>query len=707
MTGSYNTWMVCLSILVAIFASHTALGLASHVSVSQRHGRRRWIFGGAIVLGCGIWAMHFIGVLAFSLPVRFAYDVLRTLLAFVIAIFTSGFALWFASRTRLDIKGLAQAATIMGLGIAGMHYIGMSAIRIAPPITYDSLLVATSLLIAVGAAFAALYLAFRLRAERSRQRHVIHLLAAAIMGFAIAGMHFTGMAAASFAPESYSLPGLMLDTRWVGLTVAAITIGMLGLTTMLLFYEAHLSRSRLHARQLELANAQLQHVAMHDALTGLPNRLLLNDRLAQAIVRADRAIGRFALVLVDLDRFKAINDSLGHHAGDQLLIEVSNRLRSVLRKTDTLARLGGDEFVMILDGVGTPQDVAHIIDKLCMRVGEPMTISSIEVQTTPSVGVSMYPDDGTDAETLLKRADAAMYHAKANGRNTFEFFAPAVNAFTRERLELESTLRHALESHAFELHFQPRADVLTGHVDCAEALIRWRHPTNGLLLPHAFVPLAEETGVMLPIGTWVLQQACRQAAAWHRIGLQHLRVSVNLAALQLRDPGFVDIVLEALRAANLDAGYLELELTESAVMHHSERSFASLRKLANRGVHVALDDFGTGYTSLAHLRRLPLDRLKIDGTFIREIPVSHEGTEFVRAIISFAHSLRLRVVAEGVETAKQLDALRKLGCDQYQGFLHGAAMPPEELASSLLRPAPALAAGNLAYDLEKRLSESH
>lgn len=705
MTGSYNNWMVGLSILVAIFASHTALGLASHVSVSHRHGRRRWIAGGALILGCGIWAMHFIGVLAFSLPIRLAYDVQRTLLALVIAIFTSGFALWFASQPRLDTKGLAQAATIMGLGIAGMHYIGLSAIRIAPAISYDAVLVAASLVIAVGAAFAALYLAFRLRAERSRQRHIIHLLAAAIMGFAIAGLHFTGVAAARFAPESYSLPGLVLETRWVGLTVAAITIAMLGLTTMLLFYEAHLSRSRLHARQLEVANAQLQHVAMHDSLTGLPNRLLLNDRLAQSIVRAERANGRFALVLVDLDRFKAINDSLGHHAGDQLLIEVANRLRGVLRKADTLARLGGDEFVMILDGVATPQDAAHIIDKLCASVGEPMTISSVEVRTTPSVGISMYPDDGTEAETLLKRADAAMYHAKENGRNTFEFFAPAVNAFTRERLELESTLRHALESNAFELHFQPRADVLTGHVDCAEALIRWRHPKNGLLLPHAFVPIAEETGVMLPIGTWVLQQACRQAAAWHRIGLQRMRVSVNLAALQLRDPGFVDVVLEALRAANLEAGYLELELTESAVMHHSEQSFAALRKLASQGVRVAVDDFGTGYTSLAHLRRLPLDRLKIDGTFVREIPASREGTEFVRAIIAFAHSLRLKVVAEGVETSKQLDALRKLGCDQYQGFVYSGALPADELASRLLRPPPALATGRM-YDIDQRLSES-
>ncbi len=690
MAGIYNPWLVALSVVVAVFVSHTALHLSARVARATGLLSLLWVLGGAVAMGTGIWSMHFIGMLAFSLPIPLSYDIPTTVASLFIAITASAFALGVANRPRITLDHLCIGAVLLGGGISAMHYVGMAAIQITPMITYEPGLLVTSVVIAVVASFVALWLFFRLRRGRSWVMRLARVAAAFVMGLAISGMHYTAMAASRFSANAFCT-GVGTDQRWLALTIAVPAIAVLSITTILLVYQAHLeSHTRKHNQQLERANAQLEHAATHDSLTGLPNRLLLMDRLAQATAQSERYSRGFAVLVVDLDRFKSINDSLGHSAGDAMLTEVARRLRSLLRKADTLARLGGDEFVLVLNEITSPREAESVASKVLANLAAPVMLSGIEVQISASIGVSIFPNDGVDADSLLKHADAAMYHVKKNGRNAFQFFAPVMNMFARERLELESGLRRALVQGEFELHYQPKVDVSTGRIDSAEALIRWRHPKRGLTAPSGFIPIAEETGLIVPIGDWALREACRQARAWQTRGPRPLRIAVNLSAQQFKQKSLITTVREALAAAGLEPGYLELELTESAVMHDAESSIQVLRQLSTLGVRISVDDFGTGYSSLSYLRRLPLDKLKIDRSFIREVAGSRDDAEIVRAIISLAHSLHLKVIAEGVETAEQLSFLRGLGCDQYQGFHCSPPVPADEFERFMSSTPPAL-----------------
>jgi diguanylate cyclase (GGDEF)-like protein len=428
-------------------------------------------------------------------------------------------------------------------------------------------------------------------------------------------------------------------------------------------------------RGLEAANQQLRHLATHDALTGLPNRVLLDDRLQQAIAHADRDMRAFAVLICDLDRFKLINDSLGHRAGDELLQEVARRLSTVVRTADTVARFGGDEFVLIGTSIADADDAAGLASRVMDVLQAPVRIAAIDIHTSPSIGIAMYPDDGTTTQALLARADAAMYSAKQHGRGNFRRYSPGMHAGTEDRVQLESDLHNALASNQLALYYQPKVDTRTGEVRSAEALIRWLHPTRGVVSPADFIPLAEECGLIGAIGGWVVREACRQARAWQMGGVPPLRVSVNLSASQFRDSGLVDSIRSALDDAGLEARYLEVELTESAVMSDPEQSIAILEQLSVMGVLVSVDDFGTGYSSMSYLRRFPIDKLKIDRVFIDEIVSRPEDASIVRAIVSLAHSLRLKVVAEGVETPAQLDFLKLTGCDEYQGYHFSRPLP--------------------------------
>jgi diguanylate cyclase (GGDEF)-like protein len=428
-------------------------------------------------------------------------------------------------------------------------------------------------------------------------------------------------------------------------------------------------------RGLEAANQQLQHLATHDALTGLPNRVLLNDRLQQAIAHADRDMRSFAVLVCDLDRFKLINDSLGHRAGDELLQEVARRLSTVVRTADTLARSGGDEFILIGTSIGDAEGAAQLAARVMDVLQAPVRIAAIDIHASPSIGIAMYPDDGESMQTLLAHADAAMFSAKQYARGTFRRYAPGMDVGGEGRVQLESDLHTAVALQQFELYYQPKVDTRTGEVRSAEALIRWMHPTRGIVSPADFIPLAEECGLIGAIGQWVTREACRQMRAWQIDGVPPLRISVNLSASQFRDSGLVDNIRAALDDAALEARYLEVELTESAVMSDPEKSVGILEHLSAMGVLVSVDDFGTGYSSMSYLRRFPIDKLKIDRVFIDEIVSRPEDASIVRAIVSLAHSLRLKVVAEGVETPAQLEFLKTAGCDEYQGYYFSRPLP--------------------------------
>lgn len=422
----------------------------------------------------------------------------------------------------------------------------------------------------------------------------------------------------------------------------------------------------------------LRYQATHDVLTGLPNRTLLLDRLEQALHVAGRDGRMVALAFIDLDQFKLINDTLGHLAGDALLTEVAARLRRSVREADTIARLGGDEFVLVCAQMHNEEEIARSMQRILATVSQPWAANGASFSIGCSIGISLYPRDGHDAETLLKHADSAMYKAKEAGRNNYQFFTPELNRRAAERLELESSLRGALERGEFLLHYQPRITLQSGEIVGLEALIRWRVPGRGLVSPARFIPVAEETGLILPIGEWVLRTACAQAVAWQRQGWRPVKVSVNISPRQFRQEGLADLVSRVLTDTGLAPRWLELELTESLVMHEPERFASMLHDLKALGVEIAVDDFGTGYSSLNHLKRFPVDWLKIDQSFVRDLTKDSDDASIVQAIISLGHDLGLGVVAEGVESRQQLDFLRDHGCDQVQGYYTGMPVPAEE-----------------------------
>jgi len=436
---------------------------------------------------------------------------------------------------------------------------------------------------------------------------------------------------------------------------------------------------------LEAANRQLRYLATHDPLTGLPNRVLLDDRLSQAIARSDRDKRPFAVMLLDLDRFKLINDSFGHRAGDELLKEVARRLTGAMRNADTVARLGGDEFVLVLGDTADRVEIDSITQRIFEVLEPPVIIADVAIHASPSIGIAFYPLDATTSETVVAHADAAMYTAKQRGRGNVQYFETGMAGVMRERVRLESELHDALAAGQLELHYQPKVDTATGTVHGAEALIRWRHPGRGMVPPNDFIPLAEECGVIAPIGEWVIQQACRQARAWQIAGLPAMRIAVNVSATQFRSGNLAAVVSRALVDAGLEARFLEIELTETAVMTNPEESIEILEQLSRMGVLVSIDDFGTGYSSMSYLRRLPIDKLKIDRSFINEIMSRPDDASIVGAIISLAHSLRLKVVAEGVETDEQLSFLQGLGCDQYQGYHFSAALAADDFEALVRR----------------------
>jgi diguanylate cyclase len=680
LTGTYNTWLVLSSLLIAMLASYTALDMAGRVAASQGRAARGWLIGGSVAMGIGIWSMHFLGMLAFSLPISMGYDPTITFLSLLIAIAASAFALWMVCQKELSTLRLCIGAVLMGTGVAAMHYMGMAAMRMTPGIQYVPSLFALSVVIAILASGTALWIAFRLRVLTTRTR-LFRAGAAVVMGLAIAGMHYTGMAAAKFAPNSAcAMAHEGFAPSHLAPLILMFSVAVLSIALIISVLDFRLeSRTAMLSSSLAYANQELQFLALHDSLTKLPNRALLEDRLEQEIQNAKREMKRFSVLFLDLDGFKQVNDAFGHHAGDLLLIQVSDRIRSTIRARDTLARIGGDEFV-VLANASEPADAASFAAKLVEEISKPFLIARHEVRVSVSIGIAVFDHEERGDQDLLKSADAAMYHAKALGRNTYCFFDTSMNDDAQKELQLVSDLRSAHERSEWVLHYQPTIDAQSGAIRGAEALMRWNHPTRGMVPPNHFIPVAERTGLIVPIGEWVLNEACRQMSEWHAAGFSDWTIAVNLSAVQFNHTGLIQMVRDTLNRHALEPRYLTLEITESTAMRDVHASLAILRQLHEMGVQISIDDFGTGYSSLLYLKRLPANELKIDRGFVCDLAHDTEDAAIIAAIVALGHTLNLRIVAEGVETSEQRGFLTRLGCNSLQGYLFGKPMAADQFA---------------------------
>lgn len=679
LVGSYNVLLVAVSWFVAVLASYTALDMAGRIATARGRTVYWWLAGGATAMGLGIWSMHFVGMLAFRLPIPLGYDLPITLASLMLAIALSAFALWLVGQSRLPLPRLGGGAVLMGLGVASMHYTGMAAMRMSPGIHYDLGLFTLSIVVAILASGAALWMAFRLR-QHSRHVRMLRAAASLVMGLAIVGMHYVGMSAANFPVGSVcGAASSGVSAEWLAVVIVLATMAVLGiaLLTSLLDFRMEVRTSML-ANSLEEANQELAYLALHDSLTKLANRVLLEDRLAHAIQAAEADGGRFALIFLDLDGFKAINDAYGHQIGDRLLIQVAQRITVRVQSRDTVARLGGDEFV-ILANVQEAADAGRLAESLVEALHERFIVDAHELSVSTSVGIALYPADGASQHELLTNADAAMYHAKSVGRDTYCFFEASMNASIHQQLLLMQDLRVAIQRRELVLYYQPKFTAHEGSVVGIEALVRWEHPERGMIPPDEFIPLAEKTNMIMPLGAWVLDEACRQLAEWRRERHVEWTLSVNLSAVQFRHASLVDTVRGALHRHALDPGWLTLEITESTAMRDADASLHILQQLHEMGVCISIDDFGTGYSSLLYLKRLPATELKIDRGFVRDLAHDTEDAAIVSAIVALGRSLNLSVVAEGVETTEQKSFLTALGCHSLQGYLLGKPMRADAL----------------------------
>jgi len=690
MPFSYNLFVVAASFAIAMLASYVTLDLARRVRTAQRRVGLAWWAAGSIVMGTGIWSMHFLGMQAFKLPIEIGFSGGATLLSWLAAVAASGVALELASREHFGNTQLALGALVMGAGISGMHYIGMAAMDMNPGIVWDYRVVVLSVLIAVLASASALLIFKLLRRVRPGQRVGYQLAASFVMAVAICGMHYTGMAAARFAVGAVCLSAGELGGP--GMTaMVLIATGMLLVSTLFTsILDARLQNTAQQLTQslresntrLQAANDELQKRAFADALTGLPNRLLFEDRLIHALLRLDRTNhlrveDRLAVLFVDLDGFKPINDSFGHAAGDVILRSAADRLRKEARECDTVARVGGDEFLILLEDVTDVAACVSMANRVLESLSQPFEVSGKKVQIACSIGIVVHPDHG-DRTKLVANADAAMYAAKRAGGGCYALFEPHMGSDASEQLELLNDLRQALDRGELALHYQPKIDGTRGQISGVEALLRWSHPKHGMVPPMVFITLAERFGLIGRLGAWVINEACRQTAEWARSGMR-MRVAINLSVHQLRESGLAERIGQALQFHGLDASQLLCEITESVAMEDIKATQRTFEGLARIGVFLSIDDFGTGYSSLNYLRQLPAQQLKIDRSFVNDLEDSEDARAVVSAVVSLAHALGLRVVAEGVETMGQRDILLAMDCDELQGFFFARPMPADSL----------------------------
>jgi diguanylate cyclase (GGDEF)-like protein len=682
MLGTYNFWLVAVSFVVATLASYTALDLTGRISqLATSRLRHAWLAGGATAMGVGIWSMHFIAMLALSLPIPLGYDLTLTGASLAIAVIVSYFALLATTRAQLKLTHLATGSVLMGLGIAGMHYTGMAAMRMQPGIHYQPAWFAASIGIAIAASMAAQLIARRLRDDGAQHVKWARFGAALVMAVAISGMHYAGMAGAEFPAGAICGAAKGVNTEWLATAVILFTFAILIVTLMLSRFDA---RTSFLVGAVSNLNGEIVRLATLDTLTGLPNRATLTKRIESAIELARRRHNVFAILFMDLDGFKTINDSLGHSAGDQVLAAFAQRLQACVRATDTVARIGGDEFVVLAENLVTRQDARLIAESILERMREGVWNDNEPLQVMPSIGVALFPQDGDTVDELLKHADAAMYEAKRAGRSTWRFFEASMNEAATRTLQIQHGLHEALAAGHFTLNFQPKFRGDSNALAGAEALIRLNHPVLGMLPPSEFIPIAERSGQIVPIGYWVVRETCRQIRQWVTDGLPSMKIAINLSPRQLSQPNLVASVLEIVKSEQVPCDRIMFEITETVAMQDAPRTTEVIRDFQASGFEIAIDDFGTGYSSLAYLQRFRVKQLKIDRFFTNGLDdKGPEGTAIVSAIIALAHSLDMDVVAEGVETASQLGKLKALMCDEMQGFLLGKPLAADAFGALL------------------------
>lgn len=656
---------VMVAAIVCIAGAAMTMRLFERAARLSPEARSAWIVLSGIACGSAIWTTHFVAMLGFRLPFEAAFDPVLTVASLLIAI------VFTAAGLHLSVsppKGLPveTGGVVIGVGIVAMHFTGMRGYDFAGRIEWDATLVSASILFAVAFGALTMHLAARQPVRHSKLLSVISLV------LAICTMHFTAMGAATLVPDpSVVVPAKLFSSEFLAVLVLATMAIIAGLTLSVMDAKS----------QRELVDS-FRHAAQHDPLTGLPNRAFLSDNLPAMLLRSDAAGRKAAVIVVDLDRFKEINDVHGHSVGDQLLRTLSVRLRGLIGSGELVARVGGDEFVAVKQDVSSAREIDDFVRRLIDSVLDPVQSKAKTLSVGASVGISVYPDHAASADDLIGAADLAMYRAKRAVSDKVCYYDRSMDEGRRERSALAIELRHALERDEFELYYQPQHDVRTGEVGAYEALLRWHHRERGIVPPEEFIPIAEENGLIIPIGEWVLRTACAEVAGWRK----PYRICVNIAAAQLTQADLPKVVHETLLATGLAASRLELEVTEASIIEDRDRALHIVRQLKALGVTIAMDDYGVGYSSLSTLQIFPFDKVKIDRSFVDDVASNDASAAIVRATILLANQLKIPVLAEGVERQENFEFLRAEGCAEMQGFLFGRPQPLSEIASLVGRP---------------------
>ena len=673
---SWDPILIGISYLVAFIASFVALDSAGKIELASQSVSLFWRLAGGITLGMGIWSMHFIGMLAMRMPMMMSYHLWLTAASLLIALVATTLAINIAvSGSSLSLSRLLLATLILSTGVVSMHYVGMSALMSHSTILWNKTVILLSVLISIVASGVGLWLAFHLR-HNHKGAVMNRIVAALVMGASVCAMHYTGMAAASFQPAHHVMPGGVSEMG-LSVWVSATTLILLGIMLVISLVDSHARTQRLtdNLRQL---NNQLEIQARFDALTGLANRHQMDFLLQETIQRAKSSSAHFALIYLDLDRFKIVNDTWGHFVGDELLINVVKRINSRLSPEMTLARMGGDEFVVLAPACEKAK-IEHLCSALVNDINAPFHICGHVLNISLSAGVSLYPAHGETLHELKLKADAAMYHVKHDGRNGWAIFENDMSQIVSATPGLLQELSQALDRRQFELWYQPKYSVLHGDICGFEVLLRWHHPDQGLLLPAAFLPALEKTALIVPVGNWVIEQACQQLDKWDREGHPAWTLAINLSPIQFEQPDLTRIVFDALEKYNISPSRLIIEVTESSALKNLDRTIPLLNEFSAAGITISIDDFGTGYSNMLMLSTLPAKELKIDKSFIKNIKHNGKNEQVVSTIISVAHSMNMAVVAEGIETEEQQTLLTRLGCGYLQGFLLSHPLPVERI----------------------------